>query len=52
MDVPSVGPKTAKLFYEKLNIRSLAQLEKAAKEGQFLGLEGIKEKSVENILKA
>src|SRR3989338_6569210 len=51
LDVPSVGPKTAKLFYEKLNIRSIAQLEKAAKEGKLLELEGIKEKSVENILK-
>ncbi len=51
LDVPSVGPKTAKLFYEKLNIRSLTALEKAAKEGELLSLEGIKEKSVENILK-
>ena len=51
LDVPSVGPKTAKLLYEKLNIRSLAGLEKAAKEGKLLELEGIKEKSVENILK-
>ncbi len=51
LDVPSVGPKTAKLFYEKLNIKSIAQLEKAAKDGGLLSLEGIKEKSVENILK-
>lgn len=51
LNIPSVGPKTAKLFYEKLKIKSIAELEKAAKNGSLLGLEGIKAKTVENILK-
>lgn len=51
LNIPSVGPKTAKLFYEKLKIKSIPELEKAARDGLLLGLEGIKEKTVENILK-
>jgi DNA polymerase (family 10) len=51
LKIPSVGPKTAKLFYEKLKVKSVPELQKAATEGRLLGLEGIKEKTVENILK-
>lgn len=51
LNIPSVGPKTAKLFYEKLKIKSVPELEEAAKDGSLLQLEGIKEKTVENILK-
>lgn len=49
--VPSVGPKKAKLFFEKLQIKDIAGLLKAAQSGQLIGLPGIKEKTVENILK-
>lgn len=49
--VPSVGPKKAKLFYEKLKVKSRDDLRKAADGGKLLGLEGIKEKTVENILR-
>jgi len=49
--VPSIGPKTAKLFYDKLRIENIQMLEKFALEGKLLGLEGVKEKTVENILK-
>lgn len=51
LNIPSLGPKTVKLFYEKLKIKDVATLERFAKQGKLLGLEGIKEKSVENILK-
>lgn len=51
LDIPSLGPKTVKLFYKEFNIKDIATLEKYAKEGRLLGLEGIKEKTVENILK-
>ena len=51
LNIPCVGPKHAKLFYEKLKIKSVSQLQTAAREGKLLGLEGIKEKTVENILK-
>ena len=51
MNVPSVGPKHAKLFYDKLKVKSVKELEESARAGKLLGLEGVKEKTVENILK-
>ncbi|MGQ9571287.1 MAG: DNA polymerase/3'-5' exonuclease PolX [Thermodesulfovibrionales bacterium] len=51
LSVPSLGPKTAKLLFEKLNIRDIETLEKFAKEHKLVGLPGIKEKTEENILK-
>ncbi len=50
MEIPSVGPKKAKLFFDKLKIKSVEDLRKAAQTGKLLDLEGIKEKTVENIL--
>ena len=51
LKIPSLGPKTVKLFYEKLKIENIASLEKFAKSGKLLELEGIKEKTIANILK-
>jgi DNA polymerase (family 10) len=51
LNIPGVGPRTAKLLYEELKIKNVSELEKKAKEGRLLGLPGIKEKTVENILK-
>ena len=51
LNIPSLGPKTVKLFYEKLKIKDVASLEKSAKSGKLLELEGVKAKTVENILK-
>lgn len=48
--IPSVGPKTAKLLYEKLNIKDVPSLEKAIKKQKLIGLPGIQEKTVQNIL--
>ncbi|MEW6170208.1 MAG: DNA polymerase/3'-5' exonuclease PolX [Candidatus Omnitrophota bacterium] len=48
--IPSVGPKTAKLFYEKLKIKDVLSLERSAKKGKLIGLPGVKEKTVQNIL--
>ncbi len=48
--IPSVGPKKAKLFWEKLKIANIAQLQKAAASGKLLGLPGIKQKTIDNIL--
>ncbi|MBI3991537.1 MAG: DNA polymerase III, partial [Candidatus Omnitrophica bacterium] len=50
LSVPGIGPKTAKLVYEKLNVRSVSDLEKAARTGKLKELPGFKEKSEENIL--
>lgn len=51
LDVPSVGPRTAKLLYEKLKIRDVSALEKAIKDGRLRGIPGIKDKTAENIFK-
>ncbi len=50
MNIPSVGPKKAKLFYDQLGIKNVESLRKAAESGKLLGLPGIKEKTIENIL--
>jgi DNA polymerase (family 10) len=52
LKVPGVGPKKAKLFYEKLGIDSVDKLEQAAKEHKISKLPGIGPKTEENILEA
>ncbi|UCD85576.1 MAG: DNA polymerase/3'-5' exonuclease PolX [Deltaproteobacteria bacterium] len=49
--VPGVGPRTAKLLYERLNIQGLDELEKMAREHKLKDLPGLKEKTEENILR-
>lgn len=50
LKIPSVGPKSAKLFHDKLKIKNIAELKKAARSGRLLELPGIKEKTMQNIL--
>jgi DNA polymerase (family 10) len=49
--VEGLGPKKIKVLYEKLRVRTLADLERVAKAGKIKKLEGFGEKSEENILK-
>src|SRR3972149_2963733 len=51
MNIPGVGPKTAKLLYEKEKITSVKRLEELAKAGKLRGLPGIQAKTEQNILK-
>ena len=51
LNVPNLGPKTAKLLYEKLNIKNIDELEQYARNHKLSGLPGIKDKTEENILK-
>ncbi len=51
MNVPGVGPKTAKLLYEKAGVHDVTQLEELAKAGRLKGLPGIQAKTEANILK-
>lgn len=51
LNIPGVGPKTAKILYDNLKIKSLADLEKKAKAHRISVLPGIKEKTEENILR-
>lgn len=52
VEVPGVGPKKAKLFYDRLGIDSVEKLEKAAKEHKVSKLPKIGEKTEANILSA
>ncbi len=48
--VQGLGPKKVKVLFEKLKIKSLAELETAAKEDRLSTLEGFGEKTQANIL--
>jgi DNA polymerase (family 10) len=49
-DVPGLGPKKIKALYEKLQVASLADLEKACQDDKVAGLEGFGAKTQEKIL--
>ena len=49
--VEGLGPRSIRTLYDKLKIRNLKDLEKAAKAGKIRNLAGFGEKSEENILK-
>src|SRR5215471_748256 len=49
--IPSVGPKTAKLIYDRYHIQDVDQLETLAQSGKLLGVSGFKQKSIDNILR-
>jgi DNA polymerase (family 10) len=51
MSVPGLGPKTAKLIYDKLDIDSIDKLEEAARSHKLQQLPKIRQKTEENILK-
>ncbi|MGD0884415.1 MAG: DNA polymerase/3'-5' exonuclease PolX [Thermodesulfovibrionales bacterium] len=51
LSVPSLGPKTARMLYDKLKIKDIDDLERLAREHKLSGLPGIKERTEENILK-
>jgi len=52
LQLQTVGPQKVRLFFQQANIRSVDELEAAAKEGRLRTLPGMSEKSEENILKA
>jgi len=51
MDIPGVGPKTLKVAYEKLGVRTKEDFIKALKDGSLAKLPGFGPKKVEKILK-
>jgi DNA polymerase (family 10) len=51
LKVKGLGPKKVKLLYDKLGIKSLEELKAAAEAGKIRGLEGMGEKTEQNILK-
>lgn len=51
VEIQGVGPKTAKLLYERLGIETVEQLKEAATSGKIQGLKGLGPKKGENILR-
>lgn len=49
--VQGLGPKSIKVLYEKLGVKTLADLEKAAKEDKIAGLPRFGKKTQDNILR-
>jgi DNA polymerase (family 10) len=49
--VPGLGPKTAKLLYDKLGITNMGELERFAKAGKLRDLPHIQDKTEQNIIK-
>jgi DNA polymerase (family 10) len=52
LQLQTVGPQKVRLFYKELDIKSIDDLEAAAKAGRLRNLAGMSVKSEENILKA
>lgn len=50
--VEGVGPKMAKVLYDKLKIKTLSDLESAARKGKISKLPGMGKKTEENIIQA
>ena len=51
MNIPGVGPRTARMLYEREHVTGLDQLEKLARKKGLRGLPGIQAKTEQNILK-
>ncbi|MEA3431708.1 MAG: DNA polymerase/3'-5' exonuclease PolX [candidate division WOR-3 bacterium] len=51
MDVPSIGPKTLRIAYDKLGVRTSEDFVKVLEDGSLASLPGMGEKKVQNIKK-
>ncbi len=51
LDIPSVGPKTAKQIYDLFHIQTIEELEDLCRTEKLLGAPGFKKKTIENILR-
>src|SRR5262245_18896149 len=50
VEIPSVGPKTAKQIYESFRIQTIEELEALCKTEKLLSVPGFKQKTVDNIV--
>src|SRR3989442_3846670 len=52
LEIRGLGPKTARLLYDRFGVDSVSRLEALARSGELLRVPGIREKTRENILKS
>ena len=51
VEIPSVGPRTAKEIYDRFRVETLEDLEALCKTDKLLGVPGFKQKTIDNILR-
>src|SRR5215813_11596618 len=51
VEIPSVGPKTAKQIYDQFRIQTIEDLEALCKTDKLLSVHGFKQKTIDNILR-
>src|SRR5438552_11337813 len=51
VDIPSVGPKTAKQIYDQFRVQAIEELEALCKTDKLLSVPGFKQKTIDNILR-
>src|SRR3989441_4626960 len=51
VEIPSVGPKTAKEIYDRFRIEAIEDLEALCKTDKLLGVPGFKKQTIENMLR-
>src|SRR5262245_37354127 len=51
VEIPSVGPKTAKEIYDQFRVQTIEELEALCKTDKLLSVKGFKKKTIDNILR-
>lgn len=51
VEIPSVGPKTAKEIYDRFQVQTIEELEALCKTDKLLSVPGFKQKTIDNILR-
>jgi DNA polymerase (family X) len=51
VEIPSVGPKTAKQIYDAFRVQTIEELEALCKTEKLLAVHGFKQKTIDNILR-
>jgi DNA polymerase (family 10) len=51
VEIPSVGPKTAKQIYDAFRVQSVEELEALCRTDKLLSVSGFKQKTIDNILR-
>src|SRR6266566_5197681 len=51
VEIPSVGPKTAKQIYDQFRIQTIEDLEALCKTDKLLSVPGFKQKTIDNIVR-
>jgi len=51
VEIPSIGPKTAKQIYDQFKIQTIEDLEALCKTDRLLSVPGFKQKTIDNILR-